>query len=284
MRSSDTRILVTGAGGKLGSAFVRLLVSDHEVMALGRSDLDVSCSTQLIETIEAFAPSLILNCAADTDVEGAEANVDRAYSANAMLPEILGQVARKKGAYCVHFSSTGCYGSRLTTPYTEFEQLHPTTVHHLSKKAGEVALRATGAEVLILRLGWVFGGAPHHKDFVRARLAEAAGKTQITGDPFQTGNPTFVPDVVSQTMRLVHSRITGTFNCVNTGPVNRIDYVRAILRVAGTRVDVVPQKFSRKAPVSPNESAVNKKLELLGLSSMRSWEEALTQFIQDGLI
>jgi dTDP-4-dehydrorhamnose reductase len=274
------RIVITGSGGKLGASFVQAL-NDYEILQLGRHDLQGARFIETLESILAFCPDLVVNCAADTDVEGGQGNIERAYAANALAPELLGQAANRSGAFCVHFSSTGCYGTQHEKPYTDFEPLAPTTVHHQSKKAGEEAIRATGAEVLILRLGWLFGGGPHHKDFVRGRLTDAVGKTQINADPYQVGNPTFVPDVVEQTLRLVQRRITGTFNCVNSEPISRLDFVREIFRVAHVSIEVVPRRFDRKAPVSTNESAVNRKLDMLGLNSMGSWETGLTSFLRE---
>jgi dTDP-4-dehydrorhamnose reductase len=275
------RIVIAGSGGKLGATFVQAL-NHCEILQLGRRDFHGARFIDSLEGISSFSPDLVVNCAADTDVEGAQDNADRAYAANALVPELLGQAANRAGAFCVHFSSTGCYGEQHEKPYTDFEPLVPTTVHHQSKKVGEEAIRATGADVLILRLGWLFGGGgPLHKDFVRARLMDAAGKTQINADPHQIGNPTFVPDVVEQTLRLVQRRITGIFNCVNAEPVSRLGFVRAIFRAAHVDIQVVPRRFDRKAPVSTNESAVNRKLDILELNSMGSWETGLTSFVRE---
>jgi len=274
------RVVIAGSGGKLGTSFVQAL-NHCEILQLGRHDVHGAHFIDTLEGILSFSPDLVVNCAADTDVEGAQDNVDRAYAANALIPELLGQAANRSGAFCVHFSSTGCYGKQHEKPYTDFEPLVPTTVHHQSKKAGEEAIRATSAEVLILRLGWLFGGSPLHKDFVRARLMDAAGKNQINADPYQIGNPTFVPDVVEQTLRLVQRRITGTFNCVNPEPISRLDFVREIFKAARVNIEVLPRRFDRKAPVSMNESAVNRKLNMLGLNSMGSWEIGLAGFLRE---
>ena len=272
------RVVVTGTGGILGSAFARRYLTADAFLALGRNDLAGDKLATLPETLAQFCPTLVINCAADTNVEGAEDNRLRVLAANTVLPGILAHASRTAGARFVHFSSTGCYGRWKDAPYNDFDRLQPTTVHHTSKALGEDAVREAGAESLILRLGWVFGGSSTQRDFVRARIAEAAGKSELHSDPSQKGNPTFCEDVVKQVDRLIEVGLTGTFNCVGGDATTRFDYVAAILRVAGLTTRLVPGQFPRRAPVSPNEAAVAEKLDLLGLNIMRPWQDALSEF------
>ena len=155
-----------------------------------------------------FRPEIVINCAADTDVEGAESDPARCVAANALLPELLAQFGRDTGARLVHFSSTGCYGGDRTTPHGDYEPLRPSTVHHRAKAAGEAAVREAGGRHLILRLGWLYGGAAgQRKNFVWNRIVEAQGSAEIGSDPYQTGSPTFVGDVVSQTLALLKAEL-----------------------------------------------------------------------------
>ncbi|QFY63936.1 sugar nucleotide-binding protein (plasmid) [Rhizobium grahamii] len=277
---TDSRILLLGAGGMLGSRFA-LALADKDIVTLSREQLEVARPRELMDTVALTQASVIINCAADTDVEGAEANPASSFSINAILPGLLAQAAA--GAMLVHFSSTGCYGrssDENAAPHSDFAPLSPTTVHHKSKAAGEIAIREAACRHLILRLGWLYGGsATHRKNFVRARIAEARQKTELASDPYQTGSPTNVDDVVVQTLALLEARIGGTFNCVATGAVSRFDYVRHILRSAGLFPRLVPTRFQRLAPVSENESAVNDKLNLLGLNKMPTWDEGVSAYV-----
>lgn len=275
-------MVLTGATGMLGSRFAKGL-QEQDLLTLARADLDITRPRDLIDRIVAAAPSVIINCAADTNVDKAESDPAPVFSTNALLPGLLAQAARETQALLVHFSSTGCYGpgkGDSLAPHSDFEELHPTTVHHKSKAAGEVAIREAGCRHLILRLGWLYGGGiTYRRNFVWARILEARSQSELSSDPHQIGSPTHVDDVVEQTLHLLETRLTGTFNCVADGAVARFDYVKRILELAGLSPRMVPKRFMRLAPVSPNEAASNDKLRLLGLDRMPGWEAALSKYV-----
>ena len=281
-RSGVVRVLLLGAGGLLGGAF-REGMSGHVVSIAPREALNVRDAKRVRSLVLDSGAELVVNCAAHTDVDGAEASPEPAYAANTMLPALLAQGCRRSGALMLHVSSTGCYGSRQERPYTEEDALEPTTVHHQSKAAGERAVREAGCEALIVRTGWLFGGSPDRpRNFVWRRLEEAALRPAIASDPTQTGNPTWVDDVVRQCMALEEQRLTGTFNCVAQGRVRRCDYVSSIISLSGLpcRVESSERAFPRPAPVSPNESARNWRLGLLGLDLMPEWTHSLASYLE----
>ncbi len=272
--------LLIGSSGMLGSAFRSHLPKSNLVL-LDRFALSVQEPTKLLSTVSEISPSLIINCAADTNVEAAEQSPAAGFAANALLPGILAQAARDADALLVHFSSTGCYGGNSTAPHSDFEQLNPASAHHRSKAAGEAEVRDAACRHLILRLGWLYGGTVEHKkNFVMARIKEARGSEPMSSDPYQTGSPTYVDDVVRQTSMLIEANLTGTFNCVATGAVTRYDYVARILLLAGLDKRLTPKRFARKAPVAANEAAVNDKLTLLSLNKMPEWDVSLASYIQ----
>ncbi len=277
----DAPIVLTGASGILGRAFTRLLPQDRVVL-LGRAELDPADPDGVAHRVAALRPGLVVNCAADTDVEAAEAAPERAFAVNAVLAGALAQGAAAAGAGMVQMSSTGCYGEWKTDPYLETDALRPTTVHHRSKAQGEEAVLLACPGALVLRLGWLFGGEPgQRKNFVWARLAEARGKAEIGSNPHQRGNPTAASAVAAQAMALVRAGASGVFNCVGGGgPASRLDYVAAILAASGSPARVVPVAFSRRAPVSANEAAENRHLDTAGLNAMGDWRASLAGFVQ----
>src|SRR5258708_6837281 len=251
-------IVLTGANGLLGGAFVRVL-SGKNLVRLGREQLGLHAADAVARLVTGLKPTLVVNCAADTDVEGAETAPERAFAVNATLAEAVARGAAQGGAPMLHFSSTGCYGDWKTTPYTEDDELRPTTVHHRSKAAGEEMVLRAHPEALVLRLGWVFGGvAGQRKNFVWARLVEAEGKEEIRSNPAQVGCPTSATDVAAQSLVLLRARASGVFNCVGAGPAaSRLDYVAAIMAAAGRNIPLMPLVVSRPAPVSANEATRN---------------------------
>ncbi len=242
------RFVVAGASGLLGSAFLSRL-RQADLRTLSRAELQLSYFPKLRERLITERPDFIINCAADTYVDEAEDYPSRSYSVNALLPGLLAQASRAAGARFVHFSSTGCYGDYKQAPYTDYDQLRPTTVHHQSKAAGELAVREGTIDHLILRLGWLYGGtAGQRRNFVWRRIVEARGKQEIPSDPLQVGSPTYVDDVVTQTLILLDAELVGTFNCVAAGAVTRFEYVHCIVRSAGLTSGSYPPNSRERRP------------------------------------
>ena len=123
------------------------------------------------------------------------------------------------------------------------------------------------------------------KDFVRARLREFQSKVgqTIFSDPFQVGNPTYIPDLISIIKTLCDMRCEGIFNCVNPAPATRYDFVQMIARVAKADVNIVKssQPYSRSAKVSMNESAYNERLVSLLDYDLPDWKFSLIKFLEE---
>lgn len=275
-----TRTLILGAGGMLGQAFVRLLGDD--AVPASRGDLDIANISAIERLVAGSGAALVINCAAHTNVDAAESDPGPAFAVNALLPGIVGTACRHAGVLMVHVSSTGCYGAWQDGAYSEEDAPRPTTAHHRSKLSGEAAVRESGAEHLIVRTGWLFGGAADSpKNFVWKRMVEAAGAARMTSDATQRGNPTFVDDLARQVMHAAAAGYRGTVNAVAHGGASRYEYVRRIVEAAGLPCAVEPSTtpFARPAPVSPNEVAENTRLGLLGLDIMPGWGDALDAYV-----
>ena len=279
------RILLAGAGGMVGTALQPALASawpEADIVPAKREMLTVGDPRGLLDRVVELAPSVVVNAAADTDVEGAELDGASAFSSNAELPGLLASACRLLGAPLLHVSSTGCYGVWKSVPYDDYDAVQPTTVHHRSKIAGEIAVRSSGCEHLIVRTGWLFGGeAGHRKNFVFKRVLEAAQSELMRSDPTQTGNPTFVEDLARSMLSAFRAGVRGTCNIVAGGSATRLDYVREIVRLSGLpcRVEASEGGFKRRAAVSPNEAAVNLRLQLMGLDDMATWQDGLARYV-----
>lgn len=273
--------VVTGATGLLGSAFMQRL-GNSDVVAIPRERLDADQPTVVMEAILAANPRRIINCAAHTDLEAAERNPGVDAKVNARLPAVIADAARRCGALLVHFSSTGCYGAWKDTPYSEADEVRPTTAHHRAKVAGEEAVRRSGCEHVIIRTGWLYGGAPGQpKNFVWRRLLEARSVTSMTSDASQRGCPTFVDDLTGQALVIIEAGELGLFNVTARGGPSRYEYVKEIVAASGLNCTVAPgAAFARLAPVSPNEVAVNARLQRLGLDRMPDWNAALAPYVR----
>ncbi|MES2862407.1 MAG: sugar nucleotide-binding protein [Pseudomonadota bacterium] len=273
-------VLILGAGGLLGGAFTTAY-RNGAVSTAGRGTLTGATQTDLYALISACSPALVINCAADVDAEGAERDDTIALAANVELPANLARACHDAGVGLVQFSSTGCYGAWKETPYNDDDPLSPTTRHHRSKAMGEDAVRAAGGEHLIVRTGWLFGGAPGRpRNFVWQRMIEADRSARLVCDGVQRGCPTNVEDVASQVIKAWSAGVRGTVNAVARGVATRADYVSRIVEAAqiDCRVESGPA-FQRLAPVSPNETASNARLEALGVANMPDWRDGIDRYV-----
>jgi dTDP-4-dehydrorhamnose reductase len=267
----------------LGSSILHLLREEYEVVGLTRTSFSLEHHASTIDGFRQLAPDIIIHCAAYTNVEAAESNVQECYTTNYLTTLNIANYCQKHNCKLIYISSTGCYGVHSNSPYTEYDSVQPTTIYHKSKLAGENAVISLCQDFLVLRTGWLFGGdVTHQKNFVINRIKEANSKDKIVSDPFQFGNPTYVNDVAKQIDVLIRAGISGVFNVVSEGVCTRYDYVKAILERMKMKTVVVRSEipFLRKALVSNNESAVNYSLKNIGLCVMRPWEEALEDYIQ----
>lgn len=272
------RYLLTGSTGLLGSTFLN--ASSHEVFGVTRDALSPEQGDRLVDLIAGHQPDAVINCAAHVHADQAEDDPEPAREANVRLPGRLAQACRTLRIPLVQFSSTGCYGNWKDTPYTDDDELHPTTVHHRTKMEGEQVVRQTTTDHLILRTGWLYGGsAAQKRNFVWQRLLEAAGRSSLTSDADQRGCPTLTTDVVEQTHHLLANGVRGTYNCVSAGSASRYEYVAKIVETFGLPCRVEPgSAFSRRAPVSPNEMAVNMRLQSIGMDRMPDWVDSLVRY------
>lgn len=269
--------LVCGAGGLLGSEMLTRFAG----RGAGRVDLEGADDDAISRLIDEAAPTVVINCAADVDVERAEVDDIAARLANVALPDRLARACADCGVPLVHFSSTGCYGDWKDAPYEERDPLHPTTRHHQSKVAGEMAIRNRGADHLIVRTGWLYGGAPGtRRNFVWNRLVEARGSQRMTSDGCQRGCPTGVSDVADQLAIALDAGLRGTINLVAHGQATRADYVARIVAAAGLNCSVEPgPAFVRRAPVSMNETALNVRLAENGVDAMPRWQDGIDAYV-----
>lgn len=283
------KILVTGASGILGSAICKSFSSNEDnVQFFNRALFLQSKNIEYINFLLGF--DCIVHAAANTNVEECEINPQLCYRDNTLLTENLAVSAEQAGCKFVYISSTGIYGSsKETDPYTEYDEVTPTTHHHKSKWLGEKAVKSNCSNPLILRAGWIFGGAPDRpKNFVAKRIEEAlnAKFKKIQSNSQQRGVPTFANDFALMLREMLKKDEVGTFNVVNQGFASRMEYVSKILEIAEIDVDVLPapsNSFERKANVSLNETAVGLKLFQLNYAQLPHWEISLKNYIHTDL-
>ena len=182
------RVLVTGAGGQVGTDVARALEGRAEVIAHGRDTMDLCDPAQVVARIREARPHAIVNAAAYTAVDRAESEPEAARTVNAVAPGIIAGEARRSNALLLHFSTDYVFDGTKRTPYVETDPPHPLGAYGRTKLEGERAVLDSGAAAIVLRTAWVY--APHGKNFMLTMLRLAA-----KGDPLrvvddQRGAPT----------------------------------------------------------------------------------------------
>lgn len=273
-------IVVVGHEGMLGRAWMELLASRGiPVRGVGRPALD-------LEFVESISSALhgpvraVVNCAAYTDVDGAESDEDRAFAVNGRGVEHLVRRCDELGMPLVHYSTDYVFdGHPRNAPYAVDQAPAPLNAYGRSKLAGERAIAASTGQHLIIRTSWVY--APWGKNFVRtiAKLATQRDELEVVDD--QRGRPTSAEHLASVSLELFEAGHRGMFHVCDGSECTWFELASAIVERIGARCRVEPcssDAFPRPAR-RPSYSVLDlsKTEQLLG--PMRAWPDNLASVL-----
>ena len=244
------RILVTGAGGMLGSVVAATAVAaGHDVGARERSRLDITDAAAVDEAISGEPWDAVVNCAAWTDVDGAQEHEEQATLVNGEGTGNLARACAGAGVRLVHVSTDYVFDGEKGEPYLESDPTGPRSAYGRSKLAGEQAVSASGADHAIVRTGWLYGAGG--TNFVDTMLRLASGNQSIDVVDDQTGRPTWTGDLAPALVALATGSATGIFHAAGRGSCTWFGLARAALELAGSDCRVEPTttaSFPRPAP------------------------------------
>jgi dTDP-4-dehydrorhamnose reductase len=198
---AQPRILIVGKNGQVGWELSRTLAPTGEVVAVDFPEINLASADSIRSQVLAARPSVIVNAAAYTQVDKAEAEPDLAMKINGEAPGVLAEEARKLGALLVHFSTDYVFDGAKTTPYEETDEPGPLGAYGRSKLAGDQAIEAVNPAHLIFRLCWVYGARGQNFLLTIMRLAREREQLRVVGD--QLGCPTWsrmIAESVSQSL------------------------------------------------------------------------------------
>lgn len=236
------RIAVTGKVGQVVTSLIeRGSTAGHEVIALGRPELDLANPASVARALEAAAPDAIVSAAAYTAVDKAESESDVAHSVNCRGAGAVAQAAKALGVPLVHVSTDYVFDGRLDRPYVESDATGPTGAYGASKLAGEQAvLAACGDNSAVLRVAWVY--SPFGANFVKTMLRLAGGHDEVSVVADQLGNPTSALDIAEGIIRVATNMATdsspdlrGTFHMTASGEASWADFAVAIFAASAAR-------------------------------------------------
>jgi dTDP-4-dehydrorhamnose reductase len=274
------RVLLLGAGGMLGHDLLAMAPEGVEIVPLAHRDLDITDHAAVERRVREVKPDVILNAAAYTAVDRAEAEPEFAMKVNGEAVGHLGRVARATRARVVHFSTDYVFDGTADRPYREDDTPHPVNAYGASKLAGEIALRASGAEVLIIRTQWLFGA--QGRSFPRTMWERACRRERARVVNDQFGRPTYTLDLANATWQLVERGITGLVHAANRGVATWFEVAREVFRNAGSP-DLVEPCITSEYPTAarrPRYSVLDcTRYEALVSSPLPHWSDALGRFL-----
>ena len=226
------KILLSGCAGQLGRELKRSLACLGEVVACDRRQLDLAHADSLRAAVRQIAPTVIVNAAAYTAVDKAEAEPAAADAINAVAPAILADEAKRLGALLIHYSTDYVFDGSKATAYTEDDTPAPLSAYGRSKLGGEQAIAASGARHLVFRTSWVYG--LHGANFMKTmlRLGCERDELRVVGD--QIGAPTWTRHLADATaLILAHKDLpSGLYHLAAAGEASWHAYAEAIFAEA----------------------------------------------------
>ncbi|RZT08573.1 dTDP-4-dehydrorhamnose reductase [Duganella sp. CF402] len=279
------KVLLTGSTGQVGYELARSLQGVGEVVAVDRSEMDLSNLDQVREVIRRVQPKLIVNPAAYTAVDKAESEPGLAFRINAEAPGVMAEEAKALGAALVHYSTDYVFDGAHATPRVEDDPLGPLNVYGASKLAGEQAIAAAGIPHLIFRTSWVYGMRGKNFLLTMLRLAKERDELRVVAD--QHGAPTWsrtIADTTAQVLSQAHAggrewwmQNSGVYHLSAQGQTTWHEFTEAIIAEAGLSCKVLPiTTADYPTPARrPQYSVMSSERLMARFCRLPDWKEAL---------
>ena len=251
------------------------------VYAFDRQALDISDSEKVLQAVSSTQPDAVINCAAWTDVDGCESDVERAFAANARGPENLAVASRAANAVFVTISTDYVFDGTKEGFYTEEDRPNPQSVYGRAKLEGEQRAREANDRSIIVRSGFIFGRGG--KNFLSKVIERARSGENIKAISDAYGTPTYALDLARRLRELARLDHPGVYHVANTGDgASYSEFARQALLSANlgdSQVqDVLSETLSRPAPRPQNSRLRCIYSESLGLAPLPDWRDALRRF------
>ena len=281
------KALITGAGGQLAHQLVLTSPSDVEVKAFARSECDVTDQETVHRLLESFRPDVVVNTAAYTAVDAAEAAPERAYLVNATGAENVARVAQAVGSRLIQISTDYVFDGRRSNPYPPNAPTNPFNVYGASKLEGERLAIAANTSTLVIRAGWLY--SDYGKNFLVSirKALNAASPLRVVND--QVGCPTSATDLAAVIWKAARAKLSGVYHWASLGSASwyefaveiaRLTRQLGILETTPPIVGVSTEEYGSRAE-RPRYSA----LDTTDLSSRIgqaavAWEQSLAETIE----
>jgi dTDP-4-dehydrorhamnose reductase len=282
------KIVILGAGGRLGAALLREYRDKFEVTAFDRTQLDLSDLRGVREKLRETEFDVLINAAGFTKVDLCETQPDRAFLINAEAPRALADICGEKSARLIHFSTDYVFDGRKREPYAEEDEAAPISIYGESKLAGEKNVLAAHNRNLVARVSWVFG--PDRLSFIDAMIKGAQESERLDAIADKISAPTYTHDIARMLPHFFdRDAESGILHFANAGQCSWQEYAQWALdcchdaglplrvrTVGAGKLENMGSWIARRPVYSVLSAA--KYTKLTGISP-RTWREAVSDYI-----
>ena len=282
------KIVILGAGGRLGAALLREYRDKFDVAGFNHTQLNLSDLGAVREKLRNTSFDILINAAGFTKVDLCETQPDRAFLINAEAPRVVAEICDEKNARLIHFSTDYVFDGAKCEPYTEEDQASPISVYGESKLAGENNVLAAKSQNLVVRVSWVFG--PDRPSFIDAMVQQAQENDEVDAVADKFSTPTYTLDIAAMLPRVLDGNLSGgILHFANAGQCSWREYAQWAVdccREAGLplKAKTIGERKLRdmtnwiaRRPVYSVLSTA-KYTKLTGISP-RTWREAVSDYI-----
>jgi dTDP-4-dehydrorhamnose reductase len=293
------RVVIVGAGGRLGAALVREYATEFDVVGFNHAQLDLGKPDQLRTILGGLEFEALINTAAQTNVDRCETHQEEAFALNGEAPRVLAEICAGKRARFIHVSTDYVFDGEKREPYMEEDVARPISVYGESKREGERRALEANDRALIVRVSWVFG--PDRPSFVDWAIGQAREREDVNAIADKWATPTYTPDL-AQLLKVFLKKddglrsgrlqnVGGIIHLANTGECSWQEYAQWALDCC--RAENIPMKATRigKTSLAEMKSFIAKrpvysvlsagKYESLTGVTPRPWQEAVAEFVRE---
>lgn len=291
-------ILITGGKGQLANEFKTILetgkaeigtieIKDANTKFVDVDELDITNLEAVRSFIKDFKADVVINCAAYTNVDGCETNMDDAFKVNALGARNLAIASEEVAAKLVHVSTDYVFAGIGTVPFKEFDETKPVSAYGTTKLLGENYVREFSSKYYIVRTAWLYGYTGNNFVYTMIKLAKNNDSIKVVND--QRGNPTNANDLAYHILKLIQTDEYGIYHCTGEGECTWYDFAKKIIELSGENCIVNPctsEEFikaaTKQVAIRPEFSSLdNMMLRCTVGNEMRNWESAIEEFMKN---
>jgi dTDP-4-dehydrorhamnose reductase len=271
------RIVITGAAGMLGADVAAAAAArGYQLAALARAELDIMDPAAVKGAVAGF--DVVINCAAWTDVDGAESSFEQALAINGGAAGNVARAASAAGAWTIQISSDYVFDGAKRSPYVESDPVGPLSAYGRSKLAGEEAVASAAPNAhTIVRSSWLFGaGGPCFPKTIQ-RLAAERDELTVVDD--QVGCPTFTGHLAEALVSLCGERVPGVLHVAAEGECSWYEFALAIVARTASTCEVKPGSTAELRRPAPRPAYSVLRSERVGAPALPDWRDGLEAFM-----